>query len=577
MGQEKDIMGRMEMKAQWIIIITTALTLLAIQTNITSQSNTNIQIQPLINQTINITNGTLILPHLEKWIFNDNGSYIYFGGSGVYVPFPPAGEYIQVDITDGVANYSLPLDLSDVMPDGYGVVNVTYNGEQIGYWVEKAWSKVWVKLPANGNYTLRINIEANANNTGSPDQAFLFYDDFNGNSLNTSKWTPNYVNSVDYEVVNGYLHIAGASASGSSYWIYDNTDTGSQIKANFDISSYDNVEIVWYQSMDDETSTNQMGQVGIALIKSDKTIEAYGESYDALGGSYQSVVNAIIGSSEGEEKDITTGRIYRFVLIKNGYNYMINIYDDNNVTIYSYSSQSSAVISYMAIAVGAYGGYPFEPMKIYNVTVKLPDNSNIEYNTRLIRSFANVTYPYELSYYRLNDTSNQTIFLADPLFYNCSNYFDVINWDTGAAYGNVSRVADNSTWFWVFNGYYNDSMVHLLFFPLNTLVVFSYSNGSIARMVLVNDTDPIKLDGLDGGVYNVVLYGYAYYSSGTGGNTSTTTVTTTVTEQNGTRNLSRLIEFYGSSLDRQARTNTMILASIIILLIGVALLTYEKK
>ncbi len=473
-----------------IILVMLIISMLYAGSNAITARTGDITIQPLITQTVNITNGTLILPHLEKWVFWDNQSYIYFRGNGVYVPFPPAGEYILVNITDGVADYSLPLNLTGVIPDGYGIVNVTYNGNTVGYWVENAWDKVWVKLPANGNYTLRIDISQGTNNMGDPDQAFLFYDGFG--VFNSSVW--DYTGSMSVSTSNGVLTIQGTS---SSSWGLMNTkeriiDTSKpygyvveeRVRVDSD-SAYFNIGI------DDRLGNTYIGNgVDRAVMHNEGQPE-----WDVSRDNSETTVSRSI--------DASNWGILKIVWDKN----WVGFYWDNqlNANITSNVPQDSMDVRYEVKGRTIYVDW---------VRVRLYVDSPPSYNTSIVRIMqGSITYPFELGYYRLNDTSNNTVFLADPLFYNCSNYFDIISWDTGVVHGNVSRVADNSTWFWVFNNYYNDSMVHLLFFPVNTLVRFEYANGTIARDVVVNDTNPILID-LDSGVYNVVLYGYVY-SGGT--------------------------------------------------------------
>ncbi|RJS72977.1 DUF2341 domain-containing protein [Methanophagales archaeon] len=91
---------------------------------------------------------------------------------------------------------SANFEFSKAKSDGSDI-RFSANGEELNYWIEE-WdagakrAKIWVKvpsIPANGETKIRMyygNPSAGAVSDG--DKVFEFFDDFEGNSLNTDKW-----------------------------------------------------------------------------------------------------------------------------------------------------------------------------------------------------------------------------------------------------------------------------------------------------------------------------------------------------------------------------------------------------
>lgn len=84
------------------------------------------------------------------------------------------------------------------------------------YWIE-SWnycgtSKIWVRVPTipSGSKTIYIYYgnQTPVSSESNGDNTFLFFDDFDGTSLNSSKWTP-YTAPSTYSVQNGYLQMWG--------------------------------------------------------------------------------------------------------------------------------------------------------------------------------------------------------------------------------------------------------------------------------------------------------------------------------------------------------------------------------
>ena len=125
--------------------------------------------------------------------------------------------------------------------------------------------------------------------------------------------------------------------------------------------------IEWKQKMETETSESQMGEVGLGLCKDNKTIEVFLSEFDGSGAKivYRIGYDIINGQSKTQYVDINADTYYILRIIKDGNNYKLEAYDlQGNVVYPDITGSSLVVINYMAICVGAYGGYPFAPMQI---------------------------------------------------------------------------------------------------------------------------------------------------------------------------------------------------------------------
>ncbi len=122
-------------------------------------------------------------------------------------------EDFQVLINLTSANF----DFSQAQPDGSDIRIVDEYGDFLPYWIEE-WNAtakkalIWTvvpEIPANGEVRLKIYYgNPNAVSRSDGDKVFEFFDDFNGNSLNTSKWTVSINNNGGtYEVAGGKLKL----------------------------------------------------------------------------------------------------------------------------------------------------------------------------------------------------------------------------------------------------------------------------------------------------------------------------------------------------------------------------------
>jgi len=96
-------------------------------------------------------------------------------------------------------------------------------------------------------------------------------------------------------------------------------------------------------------------------------------------------------------------------------------------------------------------------------------------------------------------------YFLDPTFFNGTHYLDLSPYGNhGTPYGGVSRVEADSKWLWVVKGLYNDTYVHLRFFPVGSVVrFFDASDGSLVKEVVIGDFFDERVE-LPAGEYEVV-------------------------------------------------------------------------
>ena len=225
-------------------------------------------------------------------------------------------------------------------------------------WIETksdgAWAYVWVEvpeIPASDSALLFMYYNNPAASSMSNATAtLLFFDDFAGASLDTSKWTEDAVNDIT-QTVNGYFRFEDAAKSDNTYWIYDETDTGSQHQAKLTLPS--GFLIKWRATVSD-TSADQMGQGGIAVVASDNTIIYY-IGYSDGSGSSIAPSRVVIGESGNLwSSAVSSGDSATFILKRSGETYKA-VVDGSTVNTFS----SSTAPSKIALTAGAYGGYPY--------------------------------------------------------------------------------------------------------------------------------------------------------------------------------------------------------------------------
>ena len=103
---------------------------------------------------------------------------------------------------------------------------------------------------------------------------------------------------------------------------------------------------------------------------------------------------------------------------------------------------------------------------------------------------------YDNTSTEFSKTVTDVVFLADPTFFDGTNYIDIVSNLTGTISGNVVRVEAEEKWVWKIQGLYNDNLVHLLWFNGWDIIVESeegtitYENVSSTHLTLEFDMLP---------------------------------------------------------------------------------------
>jgi len=134
-------------------------------------------------------------------------------------------ENFQVLIELNSSNF----DFSKAKPDGSDVRIVDESGNFLPYWIEE-WNltakraKIWTiipKIPANGEVKLRLYYgNPNAQSRSDGDKVFEFFDDFNGNQLDTKKW--HHIGRETPTVAKGHLVLRWGTWLGGVHGFNDN-------------------------------------------------------------------------------------------------------------------------------------------------------------------------------------------------------------------------------------------------------------------------------------------------------------------------------------------------------------------
>ncbi len=121
--------------------------------------------------------------------------------------------------SDGtLIDYQMIFDInyeSEMQSDFDDLRFASENGTLLPYWIESKTdfisAKVWVKIPeidgTNGATVKMYYGNSKAEPQSNGDEVFEFFDDFEGTSLNTSKWSVNLQSTGTYSVSNGVLYL----------------------------------------------------------------------------------------------------------------------------------------------------------------------------------------------------------------------------------------------------------------------------------------------------------------------------------------------------------------------------------
>jgi len=171
----------------------------------------------------------------------------------------------------------------------------TDKATELSYWIEE-WdttnnnAKIWIKvpsIPASGTKTIYMSIDpSRTEDASNGDATFIFFDDFEGTSLDTSKWNTNIGSGGSITVSGGEVDLYAPSSSGRTE-IYTKTSIDKPCIIEFKVR--------------DGNQTNSDYYSGVSLPRA-PWVESHWfavmrQRY-AGGGSYPNLV--LRGSSSGE-------------------------------------------------------------------------------------------------------------------------------------------------------------------------------------------------------------------------------------------------------------------------------------
>ena len=296
---------------------------------------------------------------------------------GLYTPAPAVSTYeVTIDNSsnpNSLSDYQVLIKIDD--PQFFSDTNNNRNAVRVydedkvtklPYWIEE-WdtssksAKIWVKVPnIPGNSTKKIYIVLDPSLTESeedPESVFEFFDDFNGNALDTSKWSINYGNVV-YTLGNSLITFTDADP----YWVSPkNPDYGNQLKANFTLMDKMIIEMK-IKELDQGGAVYPIGECGIALHPANKKVEVYNPIYDSHAATedYLYGGNTFVDGTKGAgEITIEPETFYILQVIRNNSNFTLALLDLDYSTLLSLSGSTTAQLTYMTITIGRASGYPF--------------------------------------------------------------------------------------------------------------------------------------------------------------------------------------------------------------------------
>ena len=90
---------------------------------------------------------------------------------------------------------------------------------------------------------------------------------------------------------------------------------------------------------------------------------------------------------------------------------------------------------------------------------------------------------YSVYAYNIINSSDLVLFL-DPTFYNGTHFLDLSRYNNhGVGYNGVARIPDNRTWIYLVKNLSSDNLVHLRFFPNNSVLYIYDSSGDLVKVI----------------------------------------------------------------------------------------------
>ncbi len=259
--------------------------------------------------------------------------------------------------TVGLVNYTVKIILNSSTQVLWNYVNstnlyfTTDSGYPLYYWIQELDTSnengvIWVKInsiPAEANVTICMHYGGTNpyRSYNNPEKTFLFFDDFNGSSINQSKWNVhgNPVVSNGILQLSGYYQV-GNNIYGNATWIWtkQNFPTSYEVILNASLSYPDQTISV------NNPDTFVPGPFYLIYINSSGV--GYGETVE-----YYTQYNWILPTTSTYDaltnRSISTGRGTVLGYINNPYDigswHIFEVYVNSNGTIYTYQDDSLLV------------------------------------------------------------------------------------------------------------------------------------------------------------------------------------------------------------------------------------------
>jgi hypothetical protein len=240
---------------------------------------------------------------------------------------------IKIGESSGATGCDFHLEgLSSIFPSGKnqgGDLRITDSDKTtlLSFWVENVTGTspnriayVWVKIPslsANQTKTLYCYFgNSAATNASNGDNTFLFFDDFEGSSLNPNKWTVDDDATISYSVANSLLTINGTS----SYAYHEERyrATGYPVTSNVAVQA----------RFRTTTPTQTKGKIFIGIYKNANNflrwgLRKWGDPYINAIGTWTEKINGTYNYAVLDDTDLDTNfRIYtQKYIYSSGLNY----------------------------------------------------------------------------------------------------------------------------------------------------------------------------------------------------------------------------------------------------------------
>ena len=413
-----------------------------------------------------------------KWdfyfIFNNESYYIdpWWNSSWQYRKPITITEQSGNDLTNFQVAINISYDSgmqSDFDDLRFTYYNVTSDSEiEIPYWIESysasEWCYVWVNvtyIPANDNATIYMYYgNTEVSNESNGDNTFILFDDFEGTSLDTDKWT-NKVGT--WTVSDGKL--VAPSVAGARIGTVNEQITGTYnitIEANVTMissSTYGDFRLfTWNTSTGDKAYTYALERIGNSYSKPIEIASSYqGATYGA-----NKVDNPPAGIYEViNETLLNYGTHYKIIFTATQGNETIsfdNIWLNNTMNcqfgFHEWDDKGYLRVDWVRIRKYAdpeptYTIGSEEPLLILTVT----SPTNTTYNTNQITVSGNTTTSANITY-SLNGGANQTLCI------NCTSF------------SNTTTAIEGQNYIAIYAVKYDDSTItdsEVIYFTVDTI------------------------------------------------------------------------------------------------------------